>query len=52
MKSANLKLISFTKHALSFTWLVYEFSFVYGADNMKPPIHSAKKTQFFSVKAG
>jgi hypothetical protein len=35
IKSANLKLIAFTKHALSVTWLVHEFFFVYGVENMK-----------------
>ena len=35
MKSVNLKLIAFTKHALSVTWLVHEFFFVYGAENME-----------------
>jgi len=35
MKSANLKLIAFTKHVLSVTCLVQEFFFVCGSENMK-----------------
>jgi len=46
MKAANLKLIAFPKHAFSVTWLVHEFFFVFGAENMKPINTPSSKTQF------
>jgi hypothetical protein len=51
MKSANLKLTAFTKHALSVTWLVHEFFFVYGTENVKPlNTHSSKNPAFVMLK--
>lgn len=49
MKRANLKLIAFTKHDLSVAWLVDEFFFVYGPENMKPINILCSKNPVFGV---
>ena len=49
MKSVNVKLIAFTKHALSVKRLVHAFFFVYGSGNMKPINTLRSKNPVFVV---